>query len=188
MKTEIHVKTQYARKTITKIISVAAVLGASVGLTFGTVIMDDEGVGFAGKGDVQKLFEWNNKQLQAAVPNIVFRAAVESGTTIWQCRNSHNGNIQTRSTESSTLKLLHSDARVNNQITGFNLNGLGETLESVTTGQTVGNCPSGADWSLVVGSIQPASGTSTVRLEVSGDGGTTWTDLPIDPIIVEETE
>jgi hypothetical protein len=166
-----------------KIIASVVVLAASAGLSFGGVIMDDEGVGFVGKGDVQLVYGWSNKDLQDNAGLVQFRVALEVGDTTWKCLNSHNGNVQTRSNETTHLQVVNSTARVRTQVTGFNLNGLGEVLENSTTGDATGSCPSGQNWSLVAGSIKTnGEGTLGARLEVSGNGGATWDHLEIDPL------
>jgi hypothetical protein len=164
-------------------LALAAIVLSFSGMAHAAVIVDDEGKGFVGKGDVQLVFGWSNKQLQDNAEGTQFRLAVETGGTVWKCLNSHNGNVQERSTETSSLQLVASTARVRNQVTGFNLNGVVGDAVVTVTGNAVGTCPSGSNWDLIAGSVQAASGTSSgAALQVSADIGVTWSGLALDPV------
>lgn len=49
-----------------------------------SVIYDENGVGFVGKGDIQSLFDWNNSQLQENASLLEFRF-ITAGSVTWQC-------------------------------------------------------------------------------------------------------
>jgi hypothetical protein len=128
---------------------------------FGAVILDEEGIGFAGKGDVQLAFDWNNSQLQNNANNLIFSVSSSIETT-WECFNSNNEKYQERARTTVTQGLLYSIGRLKNQITGFNLNGFDPDNSSTTTdGNQLYSCPSGP-WTFVDGSISITNGDSNV--------------------------
>jgi hypothetical protein len=153
----------------------------------------ETGTGFIGKGDVQLLFGWNNKQLQDNAENLEFRVSSEDVREYeWTCYNSHNGNTQYRSQiiSNSYQGTLSSIARVNKQITGFNISGYSEAAvvdSEVVSGNKINSCPaSGSDnnnqnnWDLVspgADLTNPSSynvtGGLQVRLKPSGE----WLNL-----------
>jgi hypothetical protein len=113
------------------------------------------GEGFVGKGDVQTAFDWNNAELQEYAQNLVFTydtlevleqdcSAKDSSTTpptfiaIGQ---------RTKTTSLSAEVLI--SLRTKTQVTGFNLVGITEAVDSVgrwvgPNGETSGNaCPDG---------------------------------------------
>jgi hypothetical protein len=98
------------------------------------------GIGFVGKGDVQLAFGWNNNQLQKNAGGVTFfydatttYTAVCTFTTGEGTRGEKIHNVDHK-TRTSVIATIAYDARVRNQITGFNLKGFGET---VTTGGAV---------------------------------------------------
>ena len=158
-----------------------AIIVIGAGVAFAAIIVDDEGVGFVGKGDVQLLFGWNNAQLQAcvnvsSVGCLEFEFSLESTVVTersWTCTNNNNQNIQERerttTTTTTTGGLTVSIARVKNQVTGFNLSGGDfETVESPpeTEGPPLNSCPSGP-WTLTTPAGDP--------VEVSRDDTKTLT-------------
>lgn len=155
------------------------VIGAGVALA--AVIFDPQtGMGFVGKGDVQLVYGWNNKQLQANAEFVEFRAVSEVVTErSWVCTNQNNQNTQERErTTTTTIEgLVDSIARERNQITGFNLLGYdGEpTQSSETEGPAVNSCPSGP-WTLTTPAGDPEVVSATSTVEVSIDG-TNWFPL-----------
>jgi len=176
-------------KSIIKTISCTA----AAGLAYAAVIVDDDGIGFVGKGDVQEFFGWNNAQLQAAADDVQFRMSSSSETITeytWTCDRDAGPQTQERATSAtittSTAGILNSVARVRKQVTGFNLNGfdqgqVAETINTKTTGYALYSCPAG--WT----AINKAEGESVTEiigegLEVSGDGGANWYPLPITPL------
>jgi hypothetical protein len=149
-------------------ISTAAIAAVTVDETTGT--------GFVGKGDVQFVFGWNNKQLQDNAGNVDFRLNSEVVTEVsWACTNTNNENIQPRerTTTTSTVGLVDNVARERNQITGFNLTGFDGAPTGgtpTTEGPQLNSCPSGP-WTLTTPAGEPEVVSSTGGLEVSFDGG-----------------
>ncbi len=126
--------------------AVAGCLAAALA-GYAAVIVDDEGVGFVGKGDVQRALGWNNAALQLNASLLGFYFVSEEEAS-WECEW-WTGPTQNRRRHSSTKKTVQSinasiayDARKNSkgQITGFNLNGFGGSLVD-TDGDEVGTCP-----------------------------------------------
>ena len=94
------------------------------------------GTGFVGKGDVQLAFGWNNPQLQLNASGITFTyeseenySAVCSWVTGENTRGEKTHNVAHK--KSTTVNsAVAFDARVRNQITGFNLTGFGGTTST----------------------------------------------------------
>lgn len=140
----------------TSIISIVAVAAATSALAFApsasaSVVVDSQGHGFVGKGDVQVALGWNNKQLQDGAAGTVFtyRAQTVQEST-WTCVNGHNANEQyrARTTTSTVSGIASSVARETSKgkdgaVTGFRLTGLNgsETSQSSTEGPALGSCP-----------------------------------------------
>jgi hypothetical protein len=165
-------------------LAIAAIAAVSV---HAAVVIDENGVGFVGKGDVQDAFGWNNAQLQANAAAVRFRF-VETQQASWECEwwtgPAHNRTYHSVNREVVTAvggNVAH-DARKNKQgqITGFNLNGFEGAPVSSNDSQ-VGDCEGGK--TLAAGSIQFGAGDGDAVLEVSIDG-LAWlsVDLPIDEI------
>ncbi|MEZ0209271.1 MAG: hypothetical protein ACAH17_03800 [Candidatus Paceibacterota bacterium] len=121
-----------------KILAACAVLmafAAIASVTFNPAT----GTGFAGKGDVQLAFAWNNAQLQKNLAGVTFKY-VSTATYVADCtwmtgpdwkRKSHTID---RTTTNSVNGLVAFDARQRNQITGINLNGF-DGVPVVTGGE-----------------------------------------------------
>jgi hypothetical protein len=146
-------------KKLCNLVVAAAFIATSVA-AYAAVIIDDEGVGFVGKGDVQLVYGWNNAQLQANAESVQFRMSSVDETT-WECFNSNNQKTQERTHTTTIGGLVSSVARLKNQYTGFNLNGYDGGSTTTTDGPTLNSCPSGP-WSYVEG--------STVTETIGGDG------------------
>jgi hypothetical protein len=174
--------TEASNKSIKKIAPVAAVAFVATmlvgGFSFTTiayaaVTFDPEsGKGFVGKGDVQEVLGWNNKQLQQGASSLEFTFVSETVSEVsWECTNDRNENIQERerTTTTETSGVVSSIARERNQITGFNLDGFKstETGDPVTEGPQVNSCPSGP-WSLTTAAGDPDVST-TGTLFVNGE-------------------
>lgn len=124
--------------------------------SYGAIILDDEGVGFVGKGDVQTLFGWNNKALQDCVNSTdhegydsstdagclrfeFFVAAGTIETNTWLCEHTDNASaadVEWNNTVTDTLSgggISATVARSKNQVSGFNLNGGEWTVSSTDT-------------------------------------------------------
>ena len=134
----------------------AGVFAASLALASpaaATVTFDAAtGTGFVGKGDVQIVFDWNNKALQTHASTVDFRVDSVSETT-WTCTKTVlTGNdeikeiVQERSTTTSVQGLVTTVARDNSKgkdggITGFFLEGYEGTATLETDGPAPGTCP-----------------------------------------------
>jgi hypothetical protein len=159
----------------------AAIILATTTSVLAIVTFDSSsGAGFAGKGDVQLVFGWNNKGLQDNAANVQFRAQSEVITEVsWICTNSNNDNLQerARTTTTSIQGVVSHVARERNQITGFILSGYDgiPTESSSTGGPGLDSCPSGP-WSLTTPAGDPVQVSSSSTLQVSING-TDWFDL-----------
>jgi hypothetical protein len=139
-------------KTKTRIVLALVACVAAAITVYATVSIDDAGNGFVGKGDVQTAFGWNNAQLQANSGHLYFSysaSVVTTQDTTWSCTNDRNDNVQDRArtttTTTTTSNPNYGEARVKNQITGFNLTGgtANTTSTSSTTGNMLNSCPGG---------------------------------------------
>jgi hypothetical protein len=142
-----------------------------------SVIVDDKGVGFVGKGDVQSVYDWNNSQLQQNAALVQFRFAA-AGVVSWQCEwwtgPTHNRKYHTVTESTEVLgSSISLDPRKNKQgqITGFTLDGIqGEPTNYTGIGACDGNK------TLVVDSITGPEGRDDPLLEVSIDNQV-WHEL-----------
>lgn len=142
------------------------------------VTLNDDGTGFVGKGDVQAVYDWSDKNLQDNFSLVEFRVNSETVTEVsWTCTNSNNENEQQRerTTTTTTRGLVDSIARNNeraNKITGFTLSGyIGDpSVTTETDGNPLNSCPSGP-WTLTTpaGDPVPVDGSGG-GVEVSIDG------------------
>jgi hypothetical protein len=149
------------------------------------------GTGFVGKGDIQVLYGWNNKQLQDNASGVRFAYdAVDTYDVecYWETTTGgprpnvivHDITIPRHTSVSATVAY---EARKNSQgkdgsITGFNLTGLGTTVYGGTVPQVGGACPGQSDLATII-AVTPtgSSGGLTVTY-----GGTTY-PLPNTPVI-----
>jgi opacity protein-like surface antigen len=172
---------KFGKKTLALVTGLVAALTIAAA-AFAAVTFDPAtGTGFVGKGDVQLVYGWNNKQLQDNAGSVQFRANSVSETE-WTCsRPAPTPNdpdreiVQERSSETTTQGLVDSIARERNQITGFNLLGYDGTPTVTTDGPAVGSCPanpSGFEYDNNAVTTPVAGG----GLEVSIDG-TNWSPL-----------
>jgi hypothetical protein len=159
-------------KKIMKTLAFAFIATIAVNTASAQYSMDANGVGFASKNSVQAALGWNNKQLQDGAAGLVFSySSTEVSEVEWTCTND-NRNATTqeraRTTTVSVSKLVSAVARVNKQITGFNLTGFGaSTSTSETEGPAVNSCPT--NWALTVSAGAPVVISSTPG-HVSVDG------------------
>jgi hypothetical protein len=170
----------------TKSLRVAAVSAAFVGImalaspAVASVTFDPAtGTGFVGKGDVQLVFDWNNKALQDNATKVDFRVNSVSETS-WTCTKIVvQGNdeireiVQQRSTTSTVQGLVTTVARENSKgkdgpVTGFKLTGYEGTPVLATDGPEVGSCP--ANPSGFVYGNNAATTQSGGALQVTRDG------------------
>lgn len=132
------------RKNVAYGSAAAVVLLASVATA--AVVLDENGTGFIGKGDIQSIFGWNNAQLQANAGQIRF-VFTTSASASWECEwwtgPDHNRKYHsiTVSSEQDVDAAIAYDARANKkgQVTGFNLLGFSSANET-TDGGAVGEC------------------------------------------------
>jgi hypothetical protein len=162
---------------------VAAIASISA---FAAVIVDGDGKGFVGKGDVQLAFDWTNKQLQDQAGSVSFK--VDSAMTTvsevsWQCNKFNNAGFEqeqqrarTTSVETTSGGILTSVARLKNQVTGFNLNGFNpdstySTSSGLSTeGPAVNSCATG--WALDIPAGDPVvTVTGSRTMTISGPNG-----------------
>lgn len=129
----------------------AAALLASTSYAFAAVTFDPTtGTGFVGKGEVQIAFGWNNQQLQKNASGVTFSfntTDTYDATCTWTTgegtRGQRTHNVDhTRTTAVSGVVAY--DARVRNQITGFNLTGFGATTTTGAVPVVGGPCPGNA--------------------------------------------
>jgi hypothetical protein len=180
------------RRKFWTLISIAALCGIW-SVAYAGIIVDDAGVGFVGKGDVQLLFGWNNAALQDCAKGtgcLEFDFDSESVVVTersWICTNSNNQNTQERerttTTTTTTGGLVASVARVKNQVTGFNLTG--GDLDSVfppptTVGPQPNSCP-GGPWTLTTPAGDPVEvsneATRTLTITDTRNGNFHTVDL-----------
>jgi hypothetical protein len=114
-------------------LALAAVLLSATAAVAAVTFNPETGEGFVGKGDVQTAFGWNNKQLQTNASGVTFSYnATETFDAVctWvtgegtRGEKTHNVTKERSATVNSSIAY---DPRVKNQITGFNLTGLGTT-------------------------------------------------------------
>ena len=107
------------------------------------------GIGFIGKGDVQTAFGWNNQKLQANASGVTFTYSTTdtySATCTFTTgdgtpgEQTHNVDIPRHTSVNSAIDY---DARVHQQIDGFNLTGLGSTTYDGTVPVVGGTCVAG---------------------------------------------
>jgi hypothetical protein len=169
----------WIKSLVVLLLAVACGVTAYAAVTFDATT----GQGFVGKGDVQYTLGWNNADMQKNYASVMFQASTTVVTEVsWVCTNDKNENIQERArTTTATVEgVVSSVARDNkkNQITGFNLTGYDgiPASSSSTDGPALNSCPSGP-WSLTTSAGDPETVSSSIMLEVSGDGGANWTEL-----------
>jgi hypothetical protein len=86
---------------ITVVTLVAILLTATV--AFAAWNINTDGTGFVGKGDVQQVYSWSNKDLQNNAGSVRFRANSEVVTEVsWICTNSKNEETQERARTTTT--------------------------------------------------------------------------------------
>ena len=155
------------RKITMLLLAALAALALSATAVFAAVNFDSStGTGFVGKGDVQQVFNWNNKQLQQNASGVTFSynatenyEAVCTFVTGEGTRGEQTHNVS-RERSTTVDSAVAYDPRVKNQITGFNLKGFGTTTSSGDVPVVDGACPGGPD-----------GGTWTSVTLVSSTGG-----------------
>jgi hypothetical protein len=175
---------------ISKIVATISLLAATSVAGAAVILNYDSsgafnGTGFVGKGDVQLAFGWNNKQLQDNASGVSFAysaTARYSATCVWVTGEGTRGEHEHTISRTVTSKLVGSvayDARVRNQITGFNLTGFqGEVTSVGKVPEVGGTCPgNGTDgaWTVVT-----LSGSEE---KLTASFGGINADLSIGPIL-----
>jgi hypothetical protein len=168
-------------------IAACAAIGAA---TYAAVIIDDEGRGFVGKGDIQNAFGWDNATLQENADSVLFRF-VDQETIEWQCvktvtTGGPNPEIKIITQVKESIQGINAaiayDARKNKkgQITGFVLEGFEDDAVELDA-DDLGKCPE--SFELVAGSLGAVDSEDSAGgvIEISIDGND-WIafDLPVD--------
>jgi hypothetical protein len=166
---------------------------AVAGVTYAAVILNPDGTGFVGKGNVQTIYGWNNKALQDNAGDVMFRAFSETETvSTWTCSriNAAGREVVTPRNNETTLTtpgLLSKLPREKSNgkdgpITGFNLLGYDGTplVVPVTDGQPLYSCPPaggpGDPFTYDDGSFESETTEVGSGVQVTNNG-TDWTDL-----------
>jgi len=166
---------------ITKTAAAVALLMATMS-AHAAVNVDENGVGFVGKGDVQSTYDWNNSMLQSNAHLVRFKFS-SAGTASWICEGVNAAGITVtsdrRDQDVGTNATIAHDPRKNRQgqITGFILNGF---EDNSTTYNAIGSCGASVGFQVPfqrVGEIN-YEGSAEPSLKVSIDG-VTWFDLQI---------
>lgn len=139
--------------------------------SFAAVTIDEDGIGFVGKGDVQEIYNWNNSDLQSNHALVQFRLGTP-GVYSWTCLHPVHGEKNAKQETKKVNSNLAIDTRKNKngQVTGFNLNGFGESETLV-----VGQCEN--KWTLKQDSIKftgPEDESNVLQVSIDG---TEWHDL-----------
>jgi hypothetical protein len=159
--------------------AIALALGgivASATIAFAAVTFDSAtGTGFVGKGDVQLAFGWNNQALQRNAAGVTFSYDAQEEYkydctfTVEVGRDKvREPRTQTRGKSTTVLGTIAYDARVRNQITGFNLNGFGQVT---TTGEAPvdgASCPGGQFNDGVISNVELTSSTGGLAVVYGG--------------------
>lgn len=134
--------------------------------------VNEDAVGFVGKGEVQLALNLNNRALQADAATFTFTfEEVTVAETSWTCTNARNENTQerARTTTSTVAGLVSGVARDGKkQVTGFNLTGFTGTPTETSTseGNQLNSCPT--NWVLTVPAGDPEVVSTTGGLYVNG--------------------
>jgi hypothetical protein len=139
--------------------------------------VDENGMGFIGKGDVQLAFDWNNAELQAHADDLLF--SLGGGTrTDWNCIFTNPAGIVVTIPRYNVSAggLLDVEARRSpvGQVTGFFAFGFAEGSAD-DEGHPLGSCP-GIGRVVDQDSIVVTGGAGA-SLSVSADGGDSWRSL-----------
>ena len=150
-----------------------AVAVASASVTFDPV----SGSGFVGKGDVQLVYGWNNKQLQDNAGGVSFTYQAQEAYK-YDCTFTvevgkdkvREPRTQNRGKDTSLNASVAYDARKQNQITGFMLTSLGD---ATTTGGEVpvdgGSCPGGQFNDGAISNVELVSSTGGLFVTFGGN-------------------
>ena len=161
-----------------KVFSIGAALVFATAIASASVLFEPvTGTGFVGKGDVQLLFGWNNKQLQDNASGLTFTYKADEQYK-YDCTFSVEvgkdkviePRTQNRGKDTSVNGSVQYDARTQKQITGFILTGLGNTT---TTGGEVpvdgGSCPGGPFNDGAISNVELVSSTGGLYVDFGGN-------------------
>jgi hypothetical protein len=107
------------------VLTVAAAVFAASAAVMADVILNPDGTGFVGKGDVQSAFGWNNAQLQANAHLVTFSVTATQART-QECTTTGTPPhvvVSFRQAHRGLAGGIAHHPRVRNQITGFILDG-----------------------------------------------------------------
>lgn len=161
-----------------KVFSIGAAVIFATAIASASVTFDPAtGNGFVGKGDVQLVYGWNNKQLQDNASGVTFTYQAQEQYkydctfTVEVGRDKvREPRTQNRGKDTSLNASVQYDARTQRQITGFILTGLGATT---TTGGDVpvdgGSCPGGPFNDGVISNIELVSSTGGLYVNFGGN-------------------
>ncbi|MFC4426185.1 hypothetical protein [Deinococcus navajonensis] len=145
------------------------------------------GTGFVGKGDVQLAFGWNNQALQKNASGVTFTYnATESYkfdctfTLIVGRDRVQEPQTVTRGRSAGVNATISYDARVKNQITGFNLNGFNGLTTEGDVPVDGGFCPGGPLQDGVISNVTLTSSTGGLYVNYGG----TAVAMPNTPVVV----
>jgi hypothetical protein len=123
---------------------------AFTGPASASVTVNPDGTGFVGKGDVQTVLGLNNAQMQTTLVSFTMKSTTTQSfdRTCVKTMVTGNGTVkETRQeranvTTTDVTAVVKNEARMKNQITGYNLTGFGTTTTtSVVDGPTPRSCP-----------------------------------------------
>jgi len=171
-------------------LALVAMLVASTAAIAAVQFDPTTGTGFVGKGDVQLAFGWNNKQLQTNAKDVTFSynatdtydvtIEFDSGNPDKPKTITHHTVTQDKATNVSSSVAF--DPRVKNQITGFNLTGLGSTTTTGDQIPAVGDsCPNG--FNCVVTDVQLVSSTGALYANYGGTSVLIWSPAAPAPTV-----
>ena len=133
--------------------------GASAAVTFDPAT----GTGFVGKGDVQLALGLNNRQVQTAALDFTY-SAIETADVTCEWDTETGGKVSktihhvvVNQKEAVVNSTVAYDARIRNQITGYNLTGFSSYSSTGSIPEVGGACPNSNDG--VVTAVVPTGST-----------------------------
>lgn len=152
----------------------AATLALATPATAAVTFDPATGSGFVGKGDVQLAMTWNNQQLQKNASGITFSYESEedySAECEWVTGEGTRGKKTHKVSHKQSTSVVNAvayDARVKNQITGFNLKGFGVSSSSGSVPVVGGACPGNAGHGGTWSSVELTGSSSGLYVSYSG--------------------
>jgi hypothetical protein len=114
-------------------------LAVASSLAFGSVILNDDGTGWVGKGDVQTAFGWNNAAAQKNVNAVSFsfqQTSTYDAVCVWTTGEGTRGEHIHHVTHTSSVAINSTvayEARKTGQWTGYFLTGFGATTGTTSS-------------------------------------------------------